>query len=109
MVRMACVKGDEMPPVQGQEHSPRFLRELQHALIWNRSVRLARLVCCQHVMAQRTQAINHLEREVLVRIERGQGSGGFVLLDRFVDLLPVRGDVGPRVNQVRSPQRGIVL
>ncbi len=83
--------------------------ELQDAFIWDRSVRLTCLLRCQHVMSQSPQGLNDLEREVLVRIERGQGSGGFVLLDGFVDLLPVRGDVGPRVNQIGSPQSGVVL
>jgi len=55
------------------------------------------------VVSQAAELLDHGQREVLVGVQPGHGSGRLVRLDLVVDFVAVSAYVRPRVRQVLCP------
>lgn len=58
----------------------------------------------QGLVAQPTQFQYDRQREILVGVESRHGSGGLVLLDLAVDLVPMGARVSPCVHEILGPE-----
>jgi hypothetical protein len=96
-----------MLAVLGQHGAPRRVSTGQDLIVRDPAIGLARLLDRQHVVPPPPQLLHHGAGEVLISIEEGQRLRLLVLADLPLDLVPVRGDVGPGVDQARGPQARI--
>lgn len=100
------MESDELPSVQCNDCSSALHRELQYFVVGDPLVRLSGLMSREHVMSEPPESLNDFERDILVRVQRSQGLCSLVLADRLFDVLAVRINVGPGVDQVRRAEAG---
>jgi len=100
MCRHYIVKPDEVAAVERQDRPPLLDCELEHSFIGKPLIALPKLFEGSDVMSEGAELLGDGEREVLVGEKAGHSSGGLVVADLAVDLLPVHVVVAPRVHQV---------
>jgi hypothetical protein len=95
-VRRHCsVESNKVAPIKRHHCSTSRGRERQDRSVFDALSCLAGLVCGEHVMTKLTQALHNGITEILVDVQRDHRLRVCRLLDGLINLLAMRGIVGP--------------
>ncbi len=106
---MFFVQLNEVLSVEGQYGSSQAKCKGQNFIIRNCLLCLAGFQNRQDIVPQTAQFINDWLWEIFVGIEHCHVSGILIFTDCLLDLITARSYIGPSVNKILSPQRGIHL
>lgn len=105
MIRLLSVQPDEVAAVE-RENGPSLLDgEVENGLVREPLIALLQLLERHDVVSEGAELLGDRAREVLVREQAGLSSGGLVVMDLPLDLVPVGVVVAPSAHQVFGAQR----